>query len=191
MFRCFAWAFPACLVPLSLALAAEDAHQHAVQPKAPTRGVCVMVPTEGNQVRGIVHLEAGEGHVRLRGRITGLEPGLRAFHIHEFGDLTSPDGSAAGDHYNPHGHPHAGPHDEKRHLGDLGNVRANEQGVAEFDIRARDVTLQQILGRSLVVHAEKDDLTTQPSGDAGPRVALGVIGIARPMQNQPQTGAER
>jgi superoxide dismutase, Cu-Zn family len=183
MFRCFAWAFPACLVPLSLALAAEDAHQHAVQKVAPTRAICVLTPTEGNRERGVVHLTAQDGHVRVQGKVTGLTPGLHGFHIHEFGDLSSPDGAAAGGHYNPTGDPHGGLHDEHRHIGDLGNIRANDQGVAEFDIKAPGAKLQDLLGRSLVVHADPDDLKSQPAGDSGPRVAVGVIGLAKPPEN--------
>ena len=108
-----------------------------------------------------------------------VSPSLHGFHIHEFGDLRAEDGTSAGGHYNPCGTPHAGPDQEKRHVGDLGNVEADENGIAAVKKTIRGASLHFLFGRSLVVHAGADDLHSQPSGNAGPRVALGVVGIAK------------
>lgn len=149
-------------------------------------GVALMVPMQDSDVTGLIHLKQMDGFVHLSGRIEGLQPGQHGFHIHEFGDLTKRDGTSAGGHFNPEGHPHAGPDDEKRHAGDLGNVDADDSGVAEVDIRAEGLQLTSVLGRSLVVHAKADDLKSQPSGDAGARKAVGVIGIAKNLGHESQ-----
>jgi Cu-Zn family superoxide dismutase len=178
----FPWGVLAVVV-LALAPAAAQERKKARQLEEhvdpPTRGVAMLYPTEGSRVEGVIAFEEGSDGVRLRGRVTGLTPGLHGFHIHEFGDLSDPKGESAGGHFNPHGHRHGGPDDEERHAGDLGNIKANEQGVAEVDIRARGLKLHFVIGRALVVHAGEDDFKTQPTGDAGARAAVGVIGIAK------------
>jgi Cu-Zn family superoxide dismutase len=67
----------------------------------------------------------------------------------------------------------------ERHMGDLGNIEANENGMATLDYVDETVTIGQILGRGIIIHAGEDDLTSQPTGAAGSRVACGVIGIAQ------------
>jgi superoxide dismutase, Cu-Zn family len=147
------------------------------------KGVAVLHPTEGNTARGVVTFTPRDGEVAVRVEMTGLEPGKRGFHVHEFGDCSAPDATSAGGHYDPTGMPHGAPGDEKRHVGDLGNVTADDDGVVSEEIVDPVISLQgprSIIGRSVVVHAEEDDFVTQPTGDAGPRVACGVIGIAGP-----------
>ncbi len=146
----------------------------------PTLAVAKLRPTEGHQAEGTILLRQTEDGVHLYGEIRGLEPGLRGFHIHEYGDLRGPDGTMAGGHFDPDDMPHGAPGDEEHHAGDLGNVEAGEDGVAKVDIHAPWLTLHAVIGRSLIVHAEEDDLVTQPTGDAGARAAIGVIGIANP-----------
>ena len=176
---------------LPTAFAADDAkkpaasaghgHEHAhLDP--PTAGVAVMQPTKGSEVGGTLTLTQMKGHVHIKGEITGLTPGKHGFHIHMFGDTRAPDGASAGGHFNPEGHKHGGPDDEKAHAGDLGNVEADENGTAKVDTKAK-TELHFILGRSLVVHAGEDDLKTDPSGDSGGRVAVGIIGIAENKTN--------
>jgi Cu-Zn family superoxide dismutase len=67
----------------------------------------------------------------------------------------------------------------ERHMGDLGNIEAGEEGMAAIDSVDETVTLDQILGRGIIIHAGEDDLTSQPTGAAGSRVACGVIGVAQ------------
>lgn len=159
--------------------AADHEHSHA-EMSIPKAAVAVLSPTKGNKVRGTVRLSQTEDGVRFQGMVRNLEPGEHGFHIHEFGDLRGTDGKAAGGHFNPEGHKHGGPDAKEHHAGDLGNITANEEGVAKVDTVAKGLKLHFVLGRSIVVHGGKDDLQSQPSGDAGPRVALGVIGYAGP-----------
>ena len=146
----------------------------------PSLAVAKLSPTEGPQAEGTILLRQTDDGVHLSGEIRGLEPGLRGFHIHEFGDLRRPDGTLAGDHFDIEGMPHGAPDDEEHHAGDLGNIQADKNGVAKVDIHAPWLTLHAVIGRSLIVHSEKDDLVTQPAGDAGDRAAIGIIGIANP-----------
>jgi Cu-Zn family superoxide dismutase len=146
----------------------------------PKEAVAVVMPTKGNKVSGVVILTQQGDNIRVRGRVRGLKPGEHGFHIHEYGDVRAPDGTSAGGHYAPHGHKHGGPNSPEHHAGDLGNVTANDNGVAEVDKQIKGMKLHFVIGRSIVVHGGADDLKSQPSGNAGPRVAVGVIGIANP-----------
>jgi len=155
----------------------EHKHDHAhTEAELPTFGVAMLTPTKDNKVRGMLRLMQKEDGLHIVGRINNLTPGEHGFHIHEFGDLRSSDGTSAGGHFNPEGHDHGGPGSHS-HAGDLGNITAGEDGVAKVDVVTTDTKLHFVLGRAFVVHAGKDDLKSQPSGDAGGRVALGVIAI--------------
>lgn len=162
-----------------LALAADEHHEHAHKLEMPKLGIAVMVPTEGNKTRGTLRLTQIGKDLKITGKIRNLTPGEHGFHIHEFGDRRSKDGTSAGGHFNPHGHEHGAP-GEKSHVGDLGNITADQEGVATIDVVAKDTPLHFVLGRAFVVHAGKDDLKSQPSGDAGARVATGIIGVGNP-----------
>ncbi|HLP00942.1 MAG TPA: superoxide dismutase family protein [Opitutaceae bacterium] len=147
-----------------------------------TTAVAVLQPTQGNAVRGTVRFTKVDGGVRIVAEISGLTPGLHGFHVHEFGDASSPDGSAAGGHFNPAHAAHGGPTAAERHAGDFGNLEADASGHARLDRVDPALSLEgphSIIGRGLIVHAAPDDLKTQPTGNAGGRVACGVIGIAK------------
>lgn len=148
-----------------------------------TKAIAVLQPTQGSSVRGTVTFTRVVSRVRVVAHIEGLAPGQHGFHIHEFGDASSPDGSSAGGHFNPTGAPHAGPKDMPRHVGDLGNITADASGQAHLDAFVSGLAFDgpnSILGRGVVVHANVDDLKSQPSGNAGGRLAVGVIGVAKP-----------
>ena len=137
-------------------------------------------PTSGNEARGSVHLSSGNGTVRSTGTISGLEPGAHGFHIHEFGDCSAPDASSAGEHFDPHRDPHGSPRDleNAHHVGDLGNVTANQRGEAKIDTEDNEMQLsgpESVIGKAIVVHADQDDFETQPSGNSGGRVGCGEI----------------
>jgi len=154
----------------------------AVLAAPPTRAVAVLRPTAGNSVEGQVTFSKADGGVKVSGHLTGLTPGKHGFHIHEFGDCTATDGSSAGGHFNPAGAQHGAPTDAMRHEGDLGNVDANDKGVADLDYVDTHASFEgdaSILGRGVIVHAAPDDFKTQPTGNAGARVACGVIGAAK------------
>lgn len=150
---------------------------------AVAEAVAVLHPTEGHEVTGTVHfVDSGEG-IRVIADLDGLTPGLHGFHVHEYGDCTAADGTSAGGHFNPDNAPHGAPSDAERHVGDLGNVSADDTGYAHLELTDTVIALHgahSILGRGIIVHAGEDDLTSQPTGNAGARAACGVIGIARP-----------
>lgn len=146
--------------------------------------VAQIKPTKGNKATGEVRFAEAFGKVKVSGEIRGLQKNVEhGFHIHEFGDATAEDGSSAGGHYNPKSHPHAGPSDEARHAGDLGNLLADKNGVAKFDFTIDGISINTgdspIVGRGVVVHENKDDLVSQPTGGAGGRIGVGVIGISQ------------
>ncbi len=143
----------------------------------PAEAICVLEPTKGNDVTGTISILQKGGDVHIAGEVRKLSPGKHGFHVHEFGDLRAEDGSTTGGHYNPSHQEHGGLDAPHHHLGDLGNITANDDGVALIDMIAHGLKTSSIIGRSLVVHAKADDLHTQPSGDSGPRVAVGVIGF--------------
>jgi len=159
----------------------------ADEKKAPagpvTKAIAVITPTQGNKAAGKVTFTKEAGGVRVSAEITGLEPGTHGFHIHEFGDISAPDGASLGGHFNPHGKPHGGPDAAEHHAGDFGNIEADKAGHGKLDLLAKGLSLEgadSILGRGVVVHGKADDLTSQPAGNAGPRVGVGAIGVAKP-----------
>lgn len=120
--------------------------------------------------------------VDVRYDITGITPGeTRGFHVHEVGDCSAPDAASAGPHFNPGSHEHGPMEHPMSHAGDLGNVTANPAGRAEglitglTKLSLTSGAAGNIVGRAVVVHAQADDLTSQPAGNAGARVACGVI----------------
>jgi Cu-Zn family superoxide dismutase len=150
---------------------------------APQHARVDLQPIGGSGVTGVVRFERTGDTLHVQGRIEGLTPGLHGFHVHEFGDLSDTQkGESAGSHFAPHRGAHGMPDSETRHVGDLGNLEAGEDGVAVIDIRDARIQLHgenSILGRALVVHANPDD-GGQPVGNAGGRVAFGVVAIANP-----------
>ncbi|KAI9099294.1 copper-zinc superoxide dismutase [Phlyctochytrium arcticum] len=119
--------------------------------------------------------------------LKGLTPGLHGFHIHEFGDNTNGCTSAGG-HFNPTAQTHGAPTDAVRHVGDLGNLTAGADGNVKVELEDSHIKLigpQSIIGRTVVVHAGEDDLgrtdhkESKITGNAGGRVACGVIGVAK------------
>ncbi len=154
----------------------------AEQTEPVTEAVAVLHPTEGSDASGIAHfVDSGMG-IRVIVDMEGLSPGDHGFHVHEYGDCSARDGTSAGGHFNPDGQSHGAPTDTERHVGDLGNISADGTGMAHLEWTDTYLSFSgphSILGRGVIVHAGADDLTSQPTGNAGGRVACGVIGIAR------------
>jgi Cu-Zn family superoxide dismutase len=170
----------ACLLVLWAGLRA--AAQHSPAPEV-TKAVAVVNPTEGNNVRGVVTFTQSGANVKVVAHLEGLTPGKHGFHIHEFGDCSSKDGSSAGGHFNPASTPHGAPEAAQRHAGDMGNIEADQRGVAHLEYNDPVMKLNghgAIIGHGMIVHANPDDLKTQPTGNAGGRLACGVIGVAKP-----------
>lgn len=148
---------------------------------APTKAICILQSLSDSKVTGIVYFTQKGDMIEITGKIMGLTPGKHGFHVHEFGDMSDAKGLSAGGHFNPDGKKHGSPKVEDRHVGDLGNITADANGVAELNTTDKVIALHgahSILGRGLIVHAKEDDEKTQPTGDAGGRVAGGVIGVA-------------
>lgn len=152
-------------------------------PAAPLTAHASLISAPGHSVQGGFTLVNQGSAVSIRGEITGLAPGKEhGFHVHEVGECSLPDFKSAGEHFNPTADPHGGPESTSRHLGDLPNAKADENGRALIDMEAKGLTLVDkdgaptaILGKAIVVHAMRDDYKTQPSGDSGDRIACGVI----------------
>ncbi|PHU03794.1 Superoxide dismutase [Cu-Zn], chloroplastic [Capsicum chinense] len=146
----------------------------------------VAVLKGSSNVEGIVTLsQDDDGPTTVNVRITGLTRGLHGFHLHEYGDTTN-GCMSTGAHFNPNNLTHGAPGDEIRHAGDLGNITANADGVAEATIIVNQIPLtgpNSVVGRALVVHELEDDLgkggheLSLTTGNAGGRLACGVVGL--------------
>ena len=164
--------------------AATNAPAAGAAPAPPrTSANASLTSAAGSSVKGNLTLMNEGTAVSIRGDIAGLAPGKEhGFHIHEVGQCSLPDFKSAGEHFNPTKDPHGGPQSTARHLGDIPNAKADQNGRATIDISVKGITLEdkdgapnQILGKALVVHALPDDYKTQPSGGSGDRIACGVI----------------
>lgn len=151
-------------------------------PQAAGRGASVVAelkPTQGSVVKGAVRFDEVGGQVHVVADITGLAPGKHGFHVHEKGDCSAPDATSAGAHFNPDSKQHGAPDSAEHHAGDFGNIEADASGKAHLDTTVPFITVsdgpKSVAGRSVIVHAAPDDLKTQPSGNAGARLACGVI----------------
>lgn len=144
-----------------------------------------LAPASASLVSGRVALVPEAEGVHVSGVIGGLPRGRQvAFHVHEKGDCSAVDASSTGGHFNPTAQPHGRAGNGAHHAGDMDNLHANAEGVANVDVHLRGVTLgggadNDIAGRALVVHADTDDYRSQPAGNAGVRVACGVIRVVR------------
>lgn len=144
--------------------------------------ICVLYPTLGNKATGIIHFTRVEGGVKITADIQNLSKGKHGIHIHEYGDCSALDGNSAGGHYNPAVKIHGAPVDDNRHIGDMGNIEADDSGKGLLEYVDKTLTLDgpnSIIGRAVIIHANEDDLKTQPTGNAGARLACGVIGVAK------------
>ena len=163
----------------------------ATQLAASARATLAAVGESG--VSGELVFDIADGGVRVTGTLAGLQPGAtHALHVHEFGDCSAPDATSAGGHFNPGQQPHGdraagGAH----HAGDIPNQTAGDNGEAAVDQALAGLEIasggaNDIVGKGVIVHAQADDYTTQPTGDAGGRIACGVIELG----NAPPTGSD-
>lgn len=137
--------------------------------------------TGGGNASGILAVSVRDEQVHIDGEIGGLVPNSEhGLHIHVNGDCSAPDASSSGGHFAPLGHPHGAP-GTASHVGDLGNIRADANGMAQVNAIAEQASLgtgsaTDVANRAIVVHAGPDDFSTQPDGNSGERLACGVIG---------------
>ncbi|XP_047134812.1 superoxide dismutase [Cu-Zn]-like isoform X2 [Hydra vulgaris] len=146
--------------------------------------IVALVELQGNNIKGEIWFDQSYNDATyIEGYISGVSPGKHGFHIHEFGKLS--DGCKdAGAHYNPLMVNHGGNMDKVRHIGDLGNIDVGKDGVVQLSLKDTVVNLfgnYSVIGRTLVVHLNEDDLgkadneESKKTGNAGPRIACGII----------------
>ncbi len=140
-----------------------------------------LVDAQGKEVGSAKFAPAGDG-VRVSVQVTGLTAGKHGFHVHAVGKCDAPEFKTAGPHFNPGGKKHGQDNPEGAHAGDLPNLDVGQDGRGEASFVAKGVTLGKgpasLFGKdgtALVVHADPDDGKTDPAGNAGARVACGVI----------------
>jgi len=132
-------------------------------------------------VTGTATFTEQDGSVTFTAKLSGLKPGMHAIHIHEKADCSAADAASAGGHWNPTFKKHGKWTDAEHHKGDIGNFTADANGngtvtlkTDEWCIGCGDAT-KDVLGKGLIVHDKPDDFTTQPTGNAGARVACSAI----------------
>ena len=149
------------------------------QPTGGATAVAEMKSASGSKVTGTVTFSEKDGKTEVAIDLKGLKPGDHGIHIHEKGDCSAPDGKSAGDHFNPAKAPHGAPDAPQHHAGDLGNITAGEDGVAQKTVTVDFLTVadgeKSAVGRAVIVHEKQDDMKSQPAGNAGARVACGVV----------------
>jgi Cu-Zn family superoxide dismutase len=137
-------------------------------------------PRSGSNVSGNVRLTPTAGGAVALVEIQNASPGEHGVHVHENGDCSDPAAQSAGPHYNPKSAVHhGGAATPVRHAGDLGNVQVDSSGRGLLVISVSDLSLDDVVGRSVVVHEKRDDLQTDPAGNSGSRVACGAIRAAQ------------
>ncbi len=149
-------------------------------PSEPPRATAQLQPTKGSKTFGEATFEQAGDKVHVVIYVQGLKPGQEhGLHIHEAGDCSSGDGMSAKGHFNPFGKPHGLQGGAERHAGDLPSLMADKSGRAKVDVELDVITVTpgpaSVIGRGLIVHADPDDFRTQPTGNAGARIACGVI----------------
>ena len=149
-------------------------------PDEAPRASAALQSTKGSKAFGEATFEQVGDKVRVIVFAQNLKPDQEhGFHVHEAGDCSSGDGMSAKGHFNPQGKPHGHPSSGERHAGDLPSIKAGKDGRAKLDVTVDGITLRQgpssIVGRGLIIHADPDDYKTQPTGNAGARLACGVI----------------
>lgn len=160
----------------------ETAHIHSGEVNIES-ALVLLYPTEGSETNGqVIFTKMADGKIKVNAEVYNLSPGKHGFHVHEFGDCSSPDAKSAGGHFFTDHDNHGALEDHKTHVGDLGNLEANSDGIAKVTFITDKLSfsgMNSIIGRGVIVHEGEDDNKTQPTGGAGARVACGVIGITK------------
>ena len=160
-----------------LALVAYGAFAQKAAPAAVAKAT--LEAKSGSTVTGTATFTEVAGGVKVVVDVAKAPPGTHGLHVHEKGDCSDPEAKSAGGHFNPGGMDHAGPMDEKHHAGDLGNIEVKADGTGHLEITSKMLTVKEgpnsVIGRAVIFHEKADDLKTQPTGNAGGRLACGVI----------------
>ena len=163
----------------------ERARQQAgVLPIAPAKQANALINSLNDSgVTGMAVFTQNGDQITFMIEIQGASPGLHAVHIHAYGDCSAPDGTSAGGHWNPTDVAHGKWGEGEFHLGDIGNITVGEDGTGRITLTTdlweigtgADI---DVVGKSVIVHADADDFVSQPSGNAGARIGCGVIVLA-------------
>lgn len=160
-------------------------HSHSKISQSYSNAVAVLQPTKGNEAKGKVIFKKVADGIKVIATVNNLLPNSQhGFHIHQYGDISGADGKTTGGHFNPDGHDHKLPENSQiRHTGDMGNLSADAKGTAVFEKIFDNLSLNPsdknyIVGRGVIVHLKRDD-GTGATGNAGPRIAMGVIGLSK------------
>lgn len=172
-------ATPPAAADAAAAAAAATGDGGAAAAAGPATAVAEVKAASGSKVKGTVTFTEKDGKTEVAVDLSGLKPGKHGFHVHETGDCSAPDAKSAGGHFNPDKTQHGAPDAKVHHAGDLGNITADKKGNAKTTMTVDFLTVNDgphsVAGHAVVVHGKADDLKSQPSGAAGPRVGCGVI----------------
>ena len=159
--------------------ATGDKRKAGAKTAAPGAAKAAIEPRSGSSLNGSATFTEKDGRVELVVDVTGAPPGQHAVHLHEKGDCSAPDATSAGGHFNPDNSPHGAPDAEHHHAGDFGNMTVGEDGKGHLSISTDRLTVKpgpnSVVGHAIIVHANADDMTTQPTGNAGGRIGCGVV----------------
>ncbi len=136
-------------------------------------------PRSGGTESGTVTFEQQGDAVTIVAHIEGAKPGVHGLHVHDKGDCGAPDFTSAGGHFNPAGVGHGCPDRDERHAGDFGSITIGEDGSGHLEMTVTGITVaagpNSVVGKAVIFHENPDDCTTQPTGNAGGRLACGVF----------------
>lgn len=158
----------------------EPAEQAVTDPEpAPPSAVAELHGRADTEIQGWVLVKEKEGEVMIEAHVENAPAGAHGLHIHEVGDCSAEDFTSAGGHFNPTDAVHACPDAEEHHAGDLGNLEIGEDGLIHAELFSTMLTVAEgpasVIGRAVILHEKADDCETQPTGDAGSRLACGVF----------------
>ncbi|WP_410005509.1 superoxide dismutase family protein [Aequorivita nionensis] len=160
----------------------ESATQQDVTKEQPKTVSVMMESKSGSTAQGEAYFSEENGTVTLEAKFSGLKPGTHAIHLHEKADCSSDDGKSSGGHWNPTHQKHGKWGDpEGYHKGDIGNFEADAEGMGKISMKTDEWCIgcgdenKDIIGKAIIIHEGTDDFVTQPTGDAGGRVACGGI----------------
>lgn len=172
------------LVCISTVLVSCDIIQEALIPAMPSQqAIAIIGPASGSALAGTAIFTQNGDTITLVIEVQNVSPGLHAVHIHETGDCSAPDATSAGGHWNPTNVAHGKWGEGEFHLGDIGNITVGEDGTGTIELTTdlwemSTGSVLDIVGTGIIVHADADDFTSQPSGNAGARIGCGAVQLA-------------
>lgn len=173
----------ASIVALAAGCSHKPRHDHSTHVAHEKRTAVAKLFTNVKGLEGRIEFVEENGQVSVMTFVNGLSQGAHGFHIHEIGDCSKADFTSSGGHFNPEKVAHGSLHADVNHAGDLGNLVAGSDLRAYSTIQTHGVTLGEgknsIIGKAVIIHKDADDYVTQPTGNAGGRVACGVIELTK------------